>query len=188
MGRNSTQRPTHSDAWASPWPRHGGAHGPQAEPAHGMCGPSAGTARDAQVRTEAVTALRARVMARSATALPWLRWGAQASTVEGSPAGQVDASGSSPELLDNGKGKKTETAAAFSDDVGAPVACVVLRWGGKEEGAQAQVYLEKKAVRGARGSTHCGVSRDGGGGRSSDDRAAPPGELLHRWGEGGEGR
>jgi hypothetical protein len=32
------------------------------------------------------------------------------------------------------------------------------------------------------------VDRDGGGGRSSSDRVAPCGELLHRWGEGGEGR
>jgi hypothetical protein len=32
------------------------------------------------------------------------------------------------------------------------------------------------------------VGRDGGGGRSSSDRVAPRGELLHRWGEGGEGR
>jgi hypothetical protein len=40
---------------------------------------------------------------------------------------------------------------------------------------------------GARGSAHRGVGRDGGGGRSSSDRAAPRVELLHKWGEGGEG-
>jgi hypothetical protein len=39
-------------------------------------------------------------------------------------------------------------AAAFSDKVGASVAGRVLRRGGKEEGAQAQLYLEKKAARG----------------------------------------
>jgi hypothetical protein len=69
------------------------------------------------------------------------------------------------------------------------------RWGpascGEGEEAQAQVYLEKKAARGgggARGSAHCGVGCNGGGGRSSGDRAAPRGELQHKWGEGGEGR
>jgi hypothetical protein len=41
---------------------------------------------------------------------------------------------------------------------------------------------------GARGSAHRGVGHDGRGGRSSGDRAAPRGELLHKWGEGGEGR
>jgi hypothetical protein len=68
--------------------------------------------------------------------------------VEGSPAGQVDESGSSPELLVDGKGEKTGMAAAFSDEVGAPVAGVVLHRGGKEEGAHAQVYPEKKVARG----------------------------------------
>jgi hypothetical protein len=60
-------------------------------------------------------------------------------------------------------------AVAFSDEVGAPVAGVVLRQGGKEEGAQAQLYPVKMAGRGvvARGSAHHGVGRDGGGGRSS---------------------
>jgi hypothetical protein len=79
-------------------------------------------------------------------------------------------------------------AATFSDEVGVPVAGVVLRQGAKEEGAQAQVYPEKKAQGGAQGSAHRGESHDGGGGRSSDGRAAPHGELLHTWREGGEGR
>jgi hypothetical protein len=83
--------------------------------------------------------------------LPWLRWGARASTTEGTPAGQVDESGNSPELHADGKGGKTGTAAAFSDELGAPVVGVVLRRGGKEEGAQAQVYPEKKAARGCSG-------------------------------------
>jgi hypothetical protein len=96
----------------------------------------------------------------------------------------VDASGSSPELLANGKGGKTGTTAAFSDEVGAPMACVVLCQGGKEEGAQSQVYPEKKAARGARGSAHRGVSHDGGGGRSSNARASscPDGEKVVRGG------
>jgi hypothetical protein len=37
---------------------------------------------------------------------------------------------------------------AFSDEVGALVAGVVLRRGGKEEGAHAHLYPEKKAARG----------------------------------------
>jgi hypothetical protein len=73
--------------------------------------------------------------------------------VEGSAAGQVNESGSSPELLVDGKDGKTGTAAAFSDEVGAPVANVVLRRGGKEEGAHAQVYPEKKAARGVLGAS-----------------------------------
>jgi hypothetical protein len=67
--------------------------------------------------------------------------------VEGSPAGQVDEGGSSLELLADGKDRKTGMAAVFSDEVGALVAGVVLRQGGKEEGAQVQVYPEKKATR-----------------------------------------
>jgi hypothetical protein len=63
----------------------------------------------------------------------------------------VNGSGSSPELLVDGKDGKTGTAAAFSDEVGAPVANVVMRRGGKEEGAHAQVYPEKKAARGCSG-------------------------------------
>jgi hypothetical protein len=39
-------------------------------------------------------------------------------------------------------------AVAFSDEVGAPVVGVVLRQGGKEEGAQAQLYPVKMAGRG----------------------------------------
>jgi hypothetical protein len=67
--------------------------------------------------------------------------------MEGSPTGQVGEGGRSPEHLADGKGRKTETAAAFSDEVGALVAGMVLRQGGKEEGAQAQVYPERKAAR-----------------------------------------
>jgi hypothetical protein len=55
---------------------------------------------------------------------------------EGSPTGQVGGGSSSPELLADGKGGKTGTAAAFSDKVGASVADGILRWGGKEEEAQ----------------------------------------------------
>jgi hypothetical protein len=55
-------------------------------------------------------------------------------------------------FLPMGRGRKTGTAVAFSDEVGALVADVVLRQGGKEEGAQAQVYLEKKAARGVLGA------------------------------------
>jgi hypothetical protein len=51
-------------------------------------------------------------------------------------------------FLAMGRGGKTGMAAAFSDKVGASVAGRVLRRGGKEEGAQAQLYLEKKAARG----------------------------------------
>jgi hypothetical protein len=84
-----------------------------------------------------------------------------------------------------GRGGKTGMAAAFSDKVGASVAGGVLHRGGKEEGAQAQLYPKKKVARGggARGSAHRGVGHDGGGGRSSDNRAAPHGELLHKWGK-----
>jgi hypothetical protein len=151
MGRNSAQRPTHSDVRPNPWPRHRGARGPLAEPAHGLRGLPAGTVCGVQARTGAVTALRARLVAWLAVALPWLGYGARASTAKGSPIGQVDASGSSPELLADRKGGKTGTATTFSDEVGAPVASVVLRWGAKEEGAQAQVYPKKKAAMGCLG-------------------------------------
>jgi hypothetical protein len=65
---------------------------------------------------------------------------------ERSPGGQVGGGGSSPELLADGKSGKTGTAAAFSDEVGAPVAGGVLHRGGEEEEAQAQMYPEKKAA------------------------------------------
>jgi hypothetical protein len=45
LGQNSAQRPMHSDAWPSLWPRYNGAHGPLAEAAHGMHGPPAAPAR-----------------------------------------------------------------------------------------------------------------------------------------------
>jgi hypothetical protein len=65
---------------------------------------------------------------------------------------------------------------------------MVLRRGGKEERAQAYLYSEKKVARGgARSSAHRGVGHDGGGGRSSSDRVAPLGEILHKWRECGEG-
>jgi hypothetical protein len=63
-------------------------------------------------------------------------------------AGQVGGGGSSTELLADGKGGKTGMAAAFSDEVGSPVAGDVLHLGGKEEEAQAQGYPEKKVARG----------------------------------------
>jgi hypothetical protein len=106
MGRNSAQRLTHSDAWPSLWPRHSGARGPLAESAHDLCGLPTDTAREARARTEAVIALRVRVVAWPAAALPWLRWGARASTVEGTPTGQVGEGGRSPELIADGKGRK----------------------------------------------------------------------------------
>jgi hypothetical protein len=94
-----------------------------------------------------------------------------------------------PSLLPTGRGGKIGTATAFFDEVGAPVAGGVLRQGGKEEGAQAQLYSEKKAAQGggARGSAHRGVGHDGRGGRSSGGRVPPRGELMHKWVEGGEG-
>jgi hypothetical protein len=55
-------------------------------------------------------------------------------------------------FLPTGRGEKTGTAAAFSDEVGAPVGDVVLCQGGKEEGAQAQLYLDKKAAWGVLGA------------------------------------
>jgi hypothetical protein len=83
------------------------------------------------------------------------------------PTGQVGGGGSSPELLADRKGGKNGIVAAFSDEVGAPVAGGVLCRGGKEEEAQAQLYKEKKAARGPRGSAHRGGVRDGGGGRTT---------------------
>jgi hypothetical protein len=71
--------------------------------------------------------------------------------MEGSPTGQVGEGGSSLELLADGNGRKTGMVAAFSDEVGTPVAGMVLHRGGKEEGAQAQVYQETKATRGCSG-------------------------------------
>jgi hypothetical protein len=67
--------------------------------------------------------------------------------VERPPAGQAGGGGSSPELLADGKGGKTGTAAAFSDEVGAPVAGGFLCRGGEGVEAQAQVYPDKKVAR-----------------------------------------
>jgi hypothetical protein len=51
-------------------------------------------------------------------------------------------------FLPTGNYGKIGTTTAFSNEVGASVADGVLRQGGKEEGAQAQLYPEKKAARG----------------------------------------
>jgi hypothetical protein len=77
-----------------------------AEPAHGLRGLPASTACGARARTRAFTALRACVAAWPAAALPWLRWGARASMVEGPPTEQVGEGGRSPELFGDGKGGK----------------------------------------------------------------------------------
>jgi hypothetical protein len=71
--------------------------------------------------------------------------------VEGSPIGQVGEGGSSPELLADGKGGKTGTVAAFSDEVGALVAGVVLCRGGKEEGLRCR-YTQRKRRLGVLGA------------------------------------
>jgi hypothetical protein len=47
----------------------------------------------------------------------------------------VGGGGSSPEFLADGKGEKTGTMVAASDEVGVPVGGGVLRRGGKEEEA-----------------------------------------------------
>jgi hypothetical protein len=110
--------------------------------------------------------------------------GARASTAEGSPFGQVGGGSSSPELLADGKGGKTGTAAVFFDKVGAPVAGGVLHRGGEEEEAQAQVNPEKRWQGGARGSAHRGGVHDGGGGRTTavahSDRGTALGQRCGR--------
>jgi hypothetical protein len=57
-----------------------------------------------------------------------------------------------PSFLPSGRGEKTGSATAFYDEMGAQVATGVLRWGGKEEGAQEQLYPEKKVARGVLGA------------------------------------
>jgi hypothetical protein len=107
MGQNSAQRPTHSDVWPILWPRYSGARGPLAEPTHGLRGLSAGTACGTRARTEAVTTLRARVAAWPTVALPWLRWGNRASTVEGHPPDKCMMTAAHPSFLPTGRGRKT---------------------------------------------------------------------------------
>jgi hypothetical protein len=149
------------------------ACGPLAETTHGL---PAGKTCDARARIEAVTALWAHVTVWPAAALPWLRWarwGARASTLEGSPTRQVGEGGSSPEPLAEGGcsgGQRGPTSG----------------WEGRGS-LGAGVPGEKGGKGCARVSAHRGVGHDGGGGPSSGDRVAH-GELLHRWGEGGEGQ
>jgi hypothetical protein len=57
-----------------------------------------------------------------------------------------------PSFLPMGRGDKIGVVAVFSDEVGAAVAGGVLCQGGKEEGAQAQLYPEKKAAGGVLGA------------------------------------
>jgi hypothetical protein len=92
----------------------------------------------------------------------------------------VGGGSNSPEFLADEKGRKTRMAAAFSDEVGAPVAGGVLRRGGKEEEAQAQGYPEKKVARGAQDSAHRGGVRDGGGGRTKAVAHSDRGTTLGR--------
>jgi hypothetical protein len=107
---------------------------------------------------------------------------------EGSPTRQVGEGGSSSELLADGKGGKPGRWRR------SPMRWV-LRWPawscigvGRKRELRRRCTQRKRRQGGARGSAHCGVGHDGGGGRSSGDGAAPRGELLHRRGEGGEGR
>jgi hypothetical protein len=65
----------------------------------------------------------------------------------GHPPGKWVEVTAQPSFLSTGGGKN-RTAAAFSDEVGAPVAGGVLHRGGKEEEAHAQVYSLKKVTRG----------------------------------------
>jgi hypothetical protein len=100
----------------------------------------------------------------------------------------VDESGSSPSFLPTGRVEKLgwwwHSPTRW-----------VLRWPtwscvrvGRKRELRRRCTQSKRRQGGAQGSAHCGVGCDGGGGRSSDDRAAPRGSLLHRWGEGGEWR
>jgi hypothetical protein len=79
-------------------------------------------------------------------ALEHLRW-------RGHPPDMWVKAAAHPSFLPMGRGRKTGTVAAFSDEVGSPMAGGVLHQGGKEEGAQAQLYPEKKAARGVLGAS-----------------------------------
>jgi hypothetical protein len=85
--------------------------------------------------------------------------------VERPPTGQAGGGGSSPNLLADGKGGKTETAAAFSDEVGVPVAGV-----GRER------KLKRKCIRRKR--------RQGG---CSGLRSPWRGSRRRRWPDNGGG-
>jgi hypothetical protein len=66
--------------------------------------------------------------------------------VERPPTGQAGGEGSSPELLNDGKGGKTGTTAAFSDVVGAPLAGGVR--GGVREGGGGRTMAVARSDRG----------------------------------------
>jgi hypothetical protein len=87
-----------------------------------------------------------------------------------------------------GRGGKIGTVAAFSIKVGALVARrdPPSGWEGRG-GSGTAIPREKGGKGGAWGFAHRGVGHDSGGGRSSGDMVAPHGELLHKWGGGGEG-
>jgi hypothetical protein len=80
--------------------------------------------------------------------------GAQAPMVERPPAGHVGGGDSSPELLVDGKCRKTGMVTAFSDEVGGSGSRRVLR--GSREGEEARLNNpQRKAARGGGGSGLC---------------------------------
>jgi hypothetical protein len=113
---------------------------------------------------------------------------ARAPTAERPPAGHVGGGDSSPELLVDGKGGKTGTAAAFSDEVGAPVAggyCVRVE---RERKLRLKRTRRKGGKGGARGSAHRGGVRGGGAlgqrrGRLRTWETARSGRACARQGE-----
>jgi hypothetical protein len=151
MGRNSAQRPTHNDVQPILWLRHSGARGPLVEPAHVLRGLPAGTERGARARTEAFTTLRAHVAAWPAAALPWLSGALEHPRWRGHLPDKWVKAAAHPSFLPTGRGEKTGTAVAFSNEVGAPVAGVVLHQGGKEEGVRHSYTRGKRQQGGCSG-------------------------------------
>jgi hypothetical protein len=96
----------------------------------------------------------------------------------GHPPGKRVEAAAHRSFLPMGRVEKSGMAAAFSDEVGAPVAGGVLRRGGEGEEAQAQVYPEKKRQGGARGSAHRGGVHDGEGGRTMAVARSDRGTVL----------
>jgi hypothetical protein len=100
LGRNSAQRPMHTDTRPSPWPRHSGARGPlPARPARWHGARRVSTHRSGHH----FLGVRRGVASGGATVV---KVGRSSIHGGGSPAGQVGEGGSSPELLADEKGRK----------------------------------------------------------------------------------
>jgi hypothetical protein len=134
----------------------------------------------ARAHAGAVIALRVRVATQPTTALKHPRR-------RGYPPGMGVEAIAHRSSLSTGRGRKTGSAAAFSDEVRAPVAGGSLATGRRER-ELSSTFHERKATRRGSGSAHRGRARDGGGDRTTTVARSDSVGRLRTWTTARSGR